>query len=70
MNSLGDNGKKHLRKSANKLIFGVCAGVAEYLDVDPTLVRVIWALLILLYGTGVLVYLILALIMPKPVGSL
>ena len=46
-------------------IFGVCGGIAEYLDVDPTIVRVIWAVLILAYGTGLIAYLVCALCMPK-----
>ena len=46
-------------------LFGVCGGIAEYFDIDPTLVRVIWAVLAFAYGTGILAYLICALCMPK-----
>jgi len=46
-------------------VFGVCGGLAEYFDVDPTIVRVIWAILIFAYGTGLLAYFICALCMPK-----
>lgn len=56
--------RKRLRKSSDKKIFGVCAGVAEYLDIDPTIVRVVWAVAILFYGTGLLLYLIMAIVMP------
>ncbi|MBP5594355.1 PspC domain-containing protein [Pseudobutyrivibrio sp.] len=56
------NGKK-LYKSNNKKICGVCAGVAEYLDIDPTLVRLIWAAFTLAGGSGILIYIIAALIM-------
>jgi len=45
-------------------LFGVCGGIAEYFSIDPTLVRVGWALLTLT-GLNVLVYIICALIMPK-----
>ena len=45
-------------------LFGVCGGIAEYLDVDPTIVRVIWAVLALAYGTGLIAYLVCALCMP------
>ncbi len=46
-------------------LFGVCGGIAEYFDIDPTIVRVAWAVLAFAYGTGVLAYLICALCMPK-----
>ena len=46
-------------------IFGVCGGIAEYFDVDPTIVRVAAAVLILACGTGLLAYLVCALCMPK-----
>ena len=46
-------------------LFGVCGGLAEYFDVDPTIIRVIWAVLAFAYGTGVLAYFICALCMPK-----
>ncbi len=57
---------KKLTKSTNKVIAGVCAGLGEYMDIDPTVVRVIWALLVVFGGAGILLYLILALIMPNP----
>lgn len=57
---------KKLTKSSNKMIAGVCAGFAEYYNIDPTLVRVIFAgITILSMGTGVLVYLAAWLLMPK-----
>ena len=46
-------------------IFGVCGGIAEYFDVDPTIIRVVVAVLVLAYGTGLLAYLVCALCMPK-----
>ncbi|MBP5324288.1 MAG: PspC domain-containing protein [Pseudobutyrivibrio sp.] len=56
------NGKK-LYKSNNKKICGVCAGVAEYFDIDPTVVRLIWAAFTLAGGSGILIYIIAALVM-------
>lgn len=56
---------KKLYKSKNKKLAGVCAGIAEYFNVDPTLVRIIWAILILAYGTGVAAYIIAAIIMDE-----
>jgi len=56
---------KKLMKSKNKKIWGVCGGIAEYFGMDPTVVRIIWVVLVLCFGTGILAYLIAALIMPK-----
>ena len=56
--------KKLYRNTSNKMLAGVCAGLAEYINVDPTLVRLIWAL-IGLSGAGVLAYLICAIIIPE-----
>ena len=55
---------KKLYKSNNRMICGVCAGIAEYLGIDPTVVRLIWAALGLT-GTGSLLYIIAALVMPE-----
>ena len=62
--------KKRLYKiQEGKIIDGVCGGVAEYLNVDPTVVRVIWAVIALGGGFGILAYIICALIIPrKPSG--
>lgn len=57
--------KKRLYKSATeKKLCGVCGGLAEYFDIDPTIVRVVWALLSVFWGTGILLYIIMALVMP------
>ena len=51
-----DNNKKKKRLyriEKGSKIFGVCGGFAEYLDIDPTIIRVIWAVLVFAYGTGV-----------------
>jgi phage shock protein C len=55
--------KKLVRKEGK--ILGVCAGLAEYLDVDATVIRVAFVFSVLFAGFGVIPYLILALIMPK-----
>ncbi len=57
--------EKKLKRSSNKVLAGVCGGLAEYLGMDVTIVRVIYALLVLFGGVGILLYLILALLMPK-----
>lgn len=57
--------KKRLYKSDNeKMISGVCGGIAEYFDIDPTLVRLVWAILCMLGGSGFLAYIIAAIIIP------
>lgn len=58
--------EKKLRKSENKMIAGVCAGLAEYFGMDITLVRIIYVLLtIFTVFSGVIVYIIMALLMPS-----
>lgn len=56
---------ENLKKSKKKIFCGVCGGLAEYLDTDPVIIRLI-ALLLVFYGlSGVIVYIILALSMPS-----
>ena len=63
--------KKQLRRSTeNKVIAGVCGGIAEYFDIDPTLIRLVWVLFCALGGSGVLAYIIAAIIIPEaPAGG-
>ena len=56
--------KKLYRLEEGKMLCGVCAGIAEYLDIDVTIVRVGVALLTLARGSGLILYLIAALIIP------
>lgn len=46
-------------------IFGVCGGLAEYFNIDVSLVRIAWVLLVLCGGTGVLLYLVCAIVLPN-----
>ena len=55
--------KKRLVKKEKK-IFGVCSGLGDYFDIDPTVIRVIFLASVLLFGTGLLLYIILAIVMP------
>lgn len=58
--------EKRIYKSRNqKMIDGVCGGIAEYYGIDPTLVRLGWALFCLVCGGGIFVYIIAALILPR-----
>ena len=58
-------GKKLYRSSTNKKLFGVCGGLAEYFDMDATVIRIIYLLLLFGAGVGLLAYLICALVMPE-----
>ena len=58
------------RSPANSMICGVAGGMAEYFDIDPTLMRIAWVLIIAISaGTALLAYIILAIIMPKEVSN-
>lgn len=49
----------------DKKIAGVCGGIAEYFGIDSTIIRILWLISIVVYGSGLLVYIIAAIIMPK-----
>lgn len=60
--------EKKLTKSFDKKLSGVCSGIAEYLDMDPTVVRVAYACLTF-FSTcfpGIILYIVLAIVMPEP----
>jgi phage shock protein C len=57
--------KKLYRSGKERLLGGVCGGIAEYLDIDPTIVRLLWVIFIMGFGTGILAYLIAWLIIPR-----
>ena len=59
------NGKKLYKSATDKKIAGVCGGIAEYFNVNATLIRLAWVLFSLLGGSGLLAYIIAALIMPE-----
>jgi phage shock protein C len=54
------------RSNTNRVIGGVCGGIAEYLAVDPTLVRVAFVVMAFLGGVGILAYIVLLILMPQP----
>lgn len=58
-------GKDCINPKAIKRLCGVCGGIAEYFDIDPTLVRLAWIIFCLAGGSGVLGYIIAALVMPE-----
>lgn len=59
--------EKKLKRSANKMLAGVCGGLAEYLGMDATILRILYAVVTFFTGIGfgLIIYLILALLMPK-----
>ena len=56
--------KRLQRSRTERMIAGVCGGIAEYFEVDPTLVRLIWVAVSLMAGVGVLLYLIMWVVRP------
>ena len=58
------NGRIH-KSSRDKKICGVCGGIAEWLGVDPTIIRIAWAVLACGWGTGILLYFICAFVLPE-----
>ena len=57
--------KKLCKSNTNKKICGVCGGIAEYLNADPTLIRLAFVVIAAIAGSGVLAYILAALIMPE-----
>ena len=57
--------KRLVRSRSDKMLFGVCGGLADYLTIDPVIIRLLAALLTLWNGVGLLIYVVLALIMPE-----
>ena len=56
--------KRLYRSRRDRMIWGVCGGLAEYLDIDPTIIRIIAVLLALASGAGIIAYIILAIVVP------
>ena len=60
--------KKLYKSNTDKKLDGVCGGIAEYFDVDPTVIRLGWVIFTCIAGSGLLAYIICAVVMPrKPV---
>ena len=64
------NGKNLYRSDENKMLAGVCGGIAEYFGVDPTLIRLAWVVFSLLGGSGLLAYILAAIIIPRDDSNL
>lgn len=57
--------KRLYRSGKDKILGGVCGGIAEYLSIDPVIIRIIWVVATLVWGTGILLYIILWIIIPR-----
>ena len=57
--------KKLFKSNTNKMLEGVCGGIAEYFGIDPTIVRLAWVVFCALGGSGILAYIIAAIIIPS-----
>ena len=62
-------GTKLMKSNRDRKICGVCGGIAEYLHIDSTLVRIIWAIAVCCFGSGLLLYFLAAIIMPQDFGQ-
>lgn len=61
--------KKIYRPRQNRMLGGVCMGIARYFDIDVTLVRLLWLLLVLIRGAGIIAYIIAWIIIPDESGA-
>ena len=62
--------RKLYRRADDKVLAGVCGGLADYFDMDTTLIRVLWVIFSLFYFIGVIVYIVLVLVIPvEPVAN-
>lgn len=57
--------KRLYKSNRNKMLAGVCGGIAEYFNIDPTLVRLGWIVFCALGGSGILAYIIAAIVIPR-----
>ena len=57
--------EKLYRSTTNSKIAGVCGGIGEYFDIDPTIVRLAWLIAVLVFGTGLVAYIVAWFIIPE-----
>lgn len=61
-----DKYKRVFRSRRDRMVAGVCGGIAEYFDVDPTLIRLLWvAAIVFGFGSGLIIYIICAIVIPE-----
>lgn len=57
--------KRLYRSSTNSMICGVCGGIGEYFNIDPVVIRLLWVVFCCLGGSGIIAYIIAAIIIPS-----
>ncbi|MCR5208555.1 MAG: PspC domain-containing protein [Eubacterium sp.] len=57
--------KRLYRDTKNQVLSGVCSGIAKYFDIDPVIIRVIWVLITLAGGSGIIAYIVCMLVIPE-----
>jgi phage shock protein C len=57
--------RKLFRSNSNRVISGICGGIGKYMNVDPTIIRLVWILLTLLGGSGIILYIVLYFVIPR-----
>ena len=60
-----ENIKRLYRSGNERILGGVCGGIGEYLNVDPVIIRLLWIVFCLLFGAGIIVYIIAWVIVPR-----
>ena len=67
---MSEDVKRLYRSRSDRWIFGVCGGFGEYFNLDPILIRVLFVIFTLVFGSGILIYLLMWLIIPQePEGT-
>ncbi|HEX3027283.1 MAG TPA: PspC domain-containing protein [Clostridia bacterium] len=59
--------KRLFKSTKSKMICGVCGGIAEYFNIDPSLIRIAWVIFGFMGGAGILAYFVCAIILPNDV---
>ncbi len=62
---MANQGKKLYRSRTNRMVAGVAAGLGDFLDTDPTIIRLIFAFLVLMGGSGALIYIVMWVLVPE-----
>ncbi len=62
---MGTAAKRLYRSRKNKVLGGVCGGLGEYFEIDPSLIRLIWVLIFFMGGSGLLIYIIFWIVLPE-----
>ena len=62
---MSEKAKKLYRSEKDRKLAGVCGGIAEYFEIDPTIIRVLFVLLAVVFGGGILAYILLWLLIPQ-----